>query len=74
MANRVLVEYEEERLPEGPHWTLEVQRSSAGQPGLLFTIREEMHDPKYSHLDREMTVVVTDGWKVIDPIRRWLEQ
>lgn len=74
MADRVLVKYEEERREGGPHWTLEVQRSSAGQPGLLFTIRCEMDDPKYHHLDREMTVLVTNGWGVIAPIVRWLEE
>lgn len=73
MANRILVAYEEERNEDGPHWTLEVQRSAVGQPGLLFTIREKMHDPRYAHLNREMTVVVSDGWAVVEPIIDWLE-
>lgn len=34
MSNRNLVTYEENRLPDGPYWTLEVQRSAAGEPWL----------------------------------------
>ena len=74
MSNRTLVHYEEERNPEGPYWTLEIQRSSAGQPGLLFTIRSEMFDRRLAKLDREMTIVVNDGSALLAPVLEWLER
>jgi hypothetical protein len=75
MANRVLVTYEEERLPEGAHWTLEIQRSAAGQPGLLFTIKTETFSEDDRHiesLNRELTIVVTDGNALLAPVLEWL--
>lgn len=77
MSDRNLVHYEEERLEHGPHWTLDIDRSSAGQPGLLITIRSKMHDPKYSghpELEREMTIVVEDGNALLGPVLEWLEE
>lgn len=73
MANRVLVEYEEDRYEFGPHWTLEVQRSASGRPGLVFSIAGRMHDRNYRDLDQELTVFVDDGWAVIQPILDWLQ-
>lgn len=73
MADRRIVVYEEERNEHGPHWTLTVERSSSGDPCLFFIIKEEMHDPKYAHLNREMCVVVEDADKVLAPAMEWLK-
>lgn len=72
MSDRVLVKYEEDRLPDGPHWGLEIQRSSAGQPGLLFTITFDSVDGTLPH--QEMTVVVRDGNALLAPILEWLRR
>jgi hypothetical protein len=72
MADRNLVTFEEERNEHGPHWTLEIDRSAAGQPGLFFTIKSEMHDPVYEKLNQEMTVVVKDGVALFAPVLTWL--
>ena len=72
MANRNLVTFEEERNEHGPHWTLHIDRSAAGQPGLFFTIKSEMHDPVYEKLNQEMTVVVSDGIALLAPVLSWL--
>lgn len=73
MADRTLVHYEEERHPEGPYWTLDIDRSAAGQPGLLLTIGMKMFDSNHQHLDREMTIVVEDGNALLAPVLEWLE-
>lgn len=76
MSDRVLVTYEEDRLPEGPHWTLTIERSAEGAPGLLLTIKSKMHDPDYQHieaLNREMTIVVNDGEALLEPVLAWLK-
>ena len=73
MADRKLVTLQEERNPEGPYWTLEVQRSAAGVPGLLVTISREMFDPGYDRLNQELTFVVEDGWELVSPIIQWLD-
>jgi hypothetical protein len=72
MADRNIVTFEEERNEHGPHWTLEIDRSAAGQPGLFFTIKSQMHDRAYDKLDNEMTVVVKDGIALLAPVLSWL--
>lgn len=74
MSDRSLAHYEEERLEHGPIWTLDIHRSSAGQPGLFFTIRCEMYDTKYAHLNQELTIVVEDGNALLAPVLEWLEE
>ncbi len=75
MSNRTLVEYLEPRNEFGPYWTLEVQRSAAGQPGLLFTITGKMYDEeKHPELTQQLTVVVKDGWEIVNPILEWLNK
>ena len=72
MSNRTLVAYEEERHGGEPHWRLEIERSAAGTPGLLFTISYKMHNRQYAHLDREMIVIVKDGNALLAPVMAWL--
>ena len=75
MADRNLVTFEEERNEHGPHWTLHIDRSAAGQPGLFFTIKTEMHaeaDKHIESLNRELTVVVKDGVALLAPVLAWL--
>lgn len=72
MSDRNLITYEEPRNEFGPYWRLKIDRSSAGQPGILLTIGMEMFDPKYAHLNREMTIVVNDAWEVLNPVLDWL--
>lgn len=72
MSNRTLVTYEESRLWDGPYWTLEIQRSAAGRPGILITIREEPYNEALE--PREMTISVKDANDIIRPIKRWLEE
>ena len=67
MSNRNLVTYVEPREEGGPFWTLEIDRSANGRPGLLFTIRHEGLD------SRELTVVVEDGSKLLEAVNLWLE-
>jgi hypothetical protein len=75
MSNRNLVTYEEERLPEGPHWMLQIDRSAGGQPGLFFTIKTESFSPDDRHiesLNQELTIVVDDGNALLAPVLDWL--
>lgn len=75
MADRNIVTYEEDRNDDGPHWTLEIDRSAAGQPGLFFTIKTEMHsarDKMIEPLNRELTVVAKDGVALLAPVLQWL--
>ena len=72
MSDRNLVTYEEERLEDGPHWRLMIDRSSAGQPGLFFTISFDSVDASLPH--QEMTVVVDDGVALLTPVIRWLQE
>lgn len=72
MSDRTLVEYQEERNEEGPYWRLEIQRSAAGQPGLLFTISYESFD---GSLDpAELTILVDDGNTLLAPVLEWLNR
>ena len=75
MADRNLVHYEEERNSEGPYWTLDIERSAAGQPGLLFTIESKAFSESDRHieaLNRQMTIVVRDGNALLAPVLEWL--
>lgn len=72
MSDRNLVRYVEKRNPEGPYWRLNIDRSTGGQPGILLTISMDMFDPKYSHLNQEMTIFVDDGNAVLKPVLDWL--
>lgn len=74
MADRTLVEYLESRNEFGPYWRLKIDRSSAGQPGIIITISTEMYDPKYAHLNREMTIIVDDANAVLAPVMKWLNE
>ena len=71
MADRTLVLYEEPRNPEGPHWTLAVERSAAGRPGGMLTIAEKF-EPGAPIRDREMTVVL-DDLRRLAPAVEWAE-
>lgn len=74
MANRKLISYTEDRLPHGPFWILEVDRSASGEPTLLITIKERQYDRNYAHLDREMTIVVGNADEVLAPAMEWLAE
>lgn len=69
MADRTLVEYEESRNPTGPYWTLAVERSAAGAPGGLVTIRESF-PPGSPFTSREMTIVLED-LRILQPALDW---
>lgn len=77
MADRNLVHYEEERNPEGPYWTLDIDRSAAGQPGLFFTIESKTFSEADRHiesLNQRMTIVVKDGDALLRPVLEWLQK
>lgn len=74
MADRTLVEYLESRNEFGPYWRLKIDRSAAGQPGILITISTEMYDERYSDLNREMTIIVDDANAVLAPVMKWLNE
>jgi hypothetical protein len=64
MANRTLVEYVEDRPnPESRYdHLIEIQRSAAGQPGLLITnsVEYRNNDGSYNS-EAEVTVLIKDG-------------
>lgn len=75
MADRTLVKYTEVRNPDGPYWTLTVERSAAGSPAVLITIKTEtasLDDRHIKALNHEMTIVVDDVEKIIGPLIEWL--
>lgn len=72
MADRTILKYTEDRLPEGPYWTLNVERSASGRPDVLVTIRHESFDGTME--PREMTVVLADADVFLEPIVAWAEQ
>lgn len=72
MADRTILKYTEDRLPEGPYWTLNVERSASGKPDVLVTIRHESFDGTLE--PREMTVVVKDADQNLAPIVEWAKQ
>lgn len=77
MADRNLVHYEEPRLEHGPYWTLDIDRSANGQPGLLLTIKCGTYDERYRHieaLNQEMTIIVEDGNALLAPVLAWLSK
>ena len=70
MADRTLLEYEEPRNPEGPHWKLAIERSAAGRPGGLVTISYASVDGSIP--STEMTVVLED-LRVLQPALDWAD-
>lgn len=72
MGDRTLARYEEPRNEEGPHWSLEIDRSAAGAPGLLFTIHNDPFEGSPLKAE-QMTVVVEDGRSLLAPVNAWLE-
>lgn len=68
MADRTLVEYEEPRAPEGPFWTLSVERSAAGAPGGLITIKVRSFDGTLP--EQAMTIVLED-LRALQPALDW---
>lgn len=75
MSDRTLVRYLEPRNDEGPYWTLTIERSAAGQPALLFTIKTQTFSDAHRHiesLNHEMTIVVEDGNELLAPVLEWL--
>jgi hypothetical protein len=75
MANRTLVEYVEDRPnPESRYdHLIEIQRSAAGQPGLLITnsVEYRNNDGSYNS-EAEVTVLIKDGVALIAPVLAWL--
>lgn len=77
MSDRNLVHYEEERNEHGPYWTLDIDRSATGTPGLFFTIRSASYlerDRNIEALNRELSVFVKDGNELLAPVLAWLAQ
>jgi hypothetical protein len=71
MSSRTLVTYEEPRNPEGPFWTLEVQRSASGLPTLLLTIKSKSID---GDREEETTIIVENADEVLAPAMDYLAQ
>ena len=69
MGDRTLTSSTEERLPHGPYWTVGIDRSANGAPGLFFTITHESAS-KLGH--DEMSVYVKDGNEFLKPVIAWL--
>lgn len=72
MADRTILDYEELRLEYGPHWSLNIERSSSGEPTILMTITHMAHDGK-AYPTEQMTIVVEDAPTVLAPLIKWLE-
>lgn len=70
MSKRTLVAYEEERDANGPRWTLSIDRSAEGAPGLVFTIQYASSDETKAQM--ETTVVVKNGRALLAPVVEWL--
>lgn len=68
MADRRLVQYEEQRLADGPHFTLIVDRSAAGPPGGLVTIHYRSVD---GTLPEQQLTVVMDDLRRLQPALDW---
>lgn len=68
MADRRLVEYQEQRAADGPYWTLIVERSAAGAPGGLVTIHYASVD---GTLDEQQMTVVLDDLRRLQPALDW---
>jgi hypothetical protein len=74
MADRNLVTYTEERTWDGPYFTLEIDRSSAGVPSLMFTIRHQEYDKTGKKPEsKSLSVVVRDGDELLGPVVAWLD-
>jgi hypothetical protein len=69
MSDRRLVEYIEERNEYGPWWTLTIERSAAGPPGVLITIRNQDYEKKI--WDEQTTIIVHDAVSVLEPVITW---
>lgn len=67
MADRRLVEVEEKRNADGPHWTLIVERSSEGRPGGLVTLRHVDVDG----VEQQQMTVVLDDLRRLLPATDW---
>lgn len=72
VSARTIIKYTEERLPTGPYWTLNVERSASGTPGVLVTIRHESFDGTLE--PREMTVFVSDADLIFGHVVDWAKQ
>lgn len=72
VSNRTIATYTEERLPNGPYWTLKVERSASGRPDALLTIRHESFDGTME--PREMMILVADADFILAPIVEWAAQ
>ena len=72
MADRTLVTYQESRLDDGPYWTLSIERSAGGTPGLFFVIRHKSFGDSYQA--EELSVFVDDGKKLLEPVLKWLDE
>lgn len=70
MADRSLYTVVEDRLYNGPHFRLRVERSAAGQPGLVVTIE---HTDEDDDMINQLTVVVKDAEEMLVPIIAWLD-
>lgn len=74
MADRNLVTYlEEQRLQDDTGWTgeweltgykIEIERSAAGQPGILITITNALDEPT--------TIFIKDALALFGPVLEWL--
>jgi hypothetical protein len=71
VSDRSILKYTEERLPHGPYWTLNIERSASGRPDVLVTIRHEDADQT---TQQQMTIVVTDADKVFGEIVDWAKR
>lgn len=66
MADRTLVSYTEPKGDPGTSsYTMKVDRSAAGAPGLFFTI--------INGLEEETTIYVVDGEALLEPVLEWLK-
>ena len=69
MGDRTLSRATEERLPHGPYWTINIDRSANGTPGLMITIH---HRTAEDFPVEELTVHVEDGNEFLKPVIAWL--
>ena len=69
MGDRTLTSSTEERLPHGPYWTVSIDRSANGAPGIFVTITHGSAS-KLGH--DEMSVYVKDGNEFLKPVIAWL--
>lgn len=75
MANRVLArahdgERNEDGVFEGMHDELVIERSAAGQPGLMFVMNRYDNGNQFD----QMVVTVPDGLELLQPVNAWLHE